>query len=250
MNTVIALFVLCLSIFTQALSAPADSDVALVETQPANAQRDASILPDNGHSIPACWTALTCTFNQIEEMSLSTRLRYVQYMETRFIPLNAGNQFRAIEGVLKFFISKELGGPGTWVSYVDAGIVESIQRGGAIALGIGKSEGGNPGSPLWAEFLTKMKKRELEDRNVSCPCSSSSLSSLLKMRNLSPRPSQNHDHAWSISEQTATEYGMNMAESITTVDKASKQQLSWYRFIQLFRAIMRNRKTVTRTISM
>ena len=183
-------------------------------------------------------------------MSLSTRLRYVRYMETRFIPLNAGNQFRAIEGVIKFLISKGLGGPGTWISYVDAGIVESIQRGGAIALGIGKSEGGNPGSALWAEFLTKMKKRELEDRDVSCLYSSSSLSSLLKTRNLLPYPRQNHDHAWSVSEQTATEYGMNMAESISMVDKATKQQLSWYHFIQLFRAIMKKRKTVAKTISM
>ncbi|MCJ1422805.1 hypothetical protein MMC29_000685 [Sticta canariensis] len=39
-----------------------------------------------------------------------------------------------------------------------------------------------------------------------------------------------------------------MAESISMVDKAIKRQLSWYRFIQLFRAIMQNRKTVTRTI--
>ncbi|MCJ1422804.1 hypothetical protein MMC29_000684 [Sticta canariensis] len=112
MNFVIALFVLCLSIFTQALSAPADGDVVVAEIHSANPQRDASIPPESGPSIPACWSALKCSSNQIEEMSLSTRLRYVRYMETRFILLNAGNQFRAIEGVIKFFISKELGGPG------------------------------------------------------------------------------------------------------------------------------------------
>lgn len=169
MNLVIALSVLCLSIFTQALPAPADGDVAVADIHPALAERDASIPPDSGPSVPACWTALTCSFHQIEDMSLSTRLLYVQYMETRFVPLNAGNQFRAIEGVIEFFISKGLGGPGTWVSYVDAGIVEAIQRGGAIALGIGSSQGGNPGSAPWADFLTKMKRKELTDRNVKPP---------------------------------------------------------------------------------
>lgn len=169
MNLYITFFIFCLSVFTQALPAAVDGDVAVAEIQPAVVERDASIPPDDGPSVPACWTALKCSFHQIEEMNLPLRLSYVQYLETRFIPLNAGNQFRAIEGVIKFFISKGLGGTGTWVSYVDAGIVEAIQRGGAIALGIGTSKGGNPGSALWADFLTKMKNNELKDRNVSCP---------------------------------------------------------------------------------
>ena len=183
MNLLVALSVLCLSIFTQALPAPADGDVAVAEIHPTLVERDASIPPDSGPTVPACWTDLKCSFHQIEDMSLSTRLLYVQYMETRFIPLNAGNQFRAIEGVIKFFISKGLGGSGTWVSYVDAGIVEAIQRGGAIALGIGKSKGGNPGSAPWADFLTKMKRKELKDRNVSGLDPSSTLPTLLKPRN-------------------------------------------------------------------
>ncbi|MCJ1467104.1 hypothetical protein MMC07_005726 [Pseudocyphellaria aurata] len=219
----IILSVLCLSNFTKALPASVNSDAAIAEVQPAIVERDASIPPDSGPTVPACWTGLKCSFHQIEEMSLSTRLSYVQYMETRFAPLNAGNQFRAIEGVIKFFISKGLGGPGTWVSYVDAGIVEGIQRGGAIALGIGTSKGGNPGSERWADFLTKMKHKELEDRN-------------------------DHDHEWSVSEQAATDYGKTTAESISMVGRATKQQLRWYQFTQLFRAIMRNRKTVIRTI--
>lgn len=127
-----------------------------------------AIIPDDGGSIvPVCWAQLQCSFHQIENMSLSARLSYVRYMENRFVPLHADNQFRAIEGVIEFFISEGMGGPGTWISYVDAGIVEAIQRGGAIALGIGTSTGGNPGSELWADFLTKMKNKEFKDRNVS-----------------------------------------------------------------------------------
>lgn len=123
----------------------------------------------DGPGVPSCWVKLKCSFHQIEAMSLPTRLSYVRYIESRFAPLHAGTQFRAIEGVIEFFISKGLGGQGTWVSYVDAGIVEGIQRGGAIALGIGTSKGGNPGSALWADFLTKEKNQQLKNRNVNSP---------------------------------------------------------------------------------
>lgn len=144
-----------------------DVATTIADRYPATIEdREARIPVDDGPSVPACWTSLSCSFHVIEDMSLPTRLSYVQYMETRFISLNAGNQFRAIEGVIEFFISVDVGGQGTWVSYVDAGIVEAIQRGGAIALGIGTATGGNPGTSLWAEFLTKMKNNELGNRNV------------------------------------------------------------------------------------
>ena len=63
--------------------------------------------------------------------------------------------------------SANVGKPGKWASYVIAGIVEGIQRGGAIALGTGTSDAGNPGSKLWADFLTKLRNKQLGDRDVS-----------------------------------------------------------------------------------
>lgn len=99
---------------------------------------------------------------------MDTRLEFVRYMQAvHFGKLNSANQFRPIEGVITFFIDENLGSPGSWVSYVDAGIVEAIQRGGAIALDLGTFDGGNPGSPKWNTFLTEMKNGELDDRNVS-----------------------------------------------------------------------------------
>lgn len=83
-----------------------------------------------------------------------------------FGPLKAGNRFRAIEGVIEFFLSKGLGVPGTWVSYVDAGIVEAIQRGGAITLGKSTVTGGNPGSEMWADYLRRLRNGELSSRDV------------------------------------------------------------------------------------
>ncbi|KAI9744696.1 MAG: hypothetical protein M1835_002677, partial [Candelina submexicana] len=197
---------------------------ALTVALPAIVERDASpsprVPPDDGPSVPACWISLSCTFKEIEATSMSSRLDYVRYMQyAHFGPLKADNQFRAIEGVIEFFISEKLGAPGTWVSYVDAGIVEAIQRGGANALGLSTATGGNPGSEKWASFLTRRKNGGLTDRD-------------------------DHDPAWSESEQTATEYGKLKAETTAGVSPATKEQLRWYQFTQLFRAIMRNRSKV------
>lgn len=98
---------------------------------------------------------------------MQQRLDYVRYLQSEhFGPLKAGDQFRAIEGVIRFFIEKNLGAPGSWVSYVDTGIVEAIQRGGAIALGKSTDDGGNPGSALWADFLRRMRAGSLSNRDV------------------------------------------------------------------------------------
>src|SRR5436309_3408049 len=86
---------------------------------------------------PSCEQTLSCTFEQIQQTSMTQRLAYVRSIESNFLSqLNSGNQFHAIEGVITFFQERGLGTPGTWVSYVDSGIVEAIQRGAAIALGM------------------------------------------------------------------------------------------------------------------
>src|SRR4051794_29205119 len=70
-------------------------------------------------AVPTCWVELSCTFDEIQSMDMSTRLSFVRYMEANQLQsLNCGDQFRAIEGVIEFFIDKDIGTPGTWVSYV------------------------------------------------------------------------------------------------------------------------------------
>ena len=125
---------------------------------------------------PNCQKTLSCTFGQIASSSMAARLSYVRYMQSNFFGrLNAGTQYRAIEGVITFFDRNNLGAPESWISYVDAGIVEGIQRGGAIALGMSTTTGGNPGAEIWATFLRGMRDGKLGSRGVS---SSPSLSSL------------------------------------------------------------------------
>lgn len=100
-------------------------------------------------------------------MTMQTRLAYVKTMQSNFFsPLNATNQFAAIEGVIQFFINNNLGAPETWASYVDAGIVEGIQTGGARALGMREDDGSNPGTEPWTQFFQTMESGGYTDRDV------------------------------------------------------------------------------------
>ena len=82
-----------------------------------------------------CASTLDCTIADIDAMSMAERLEFVRGMQSGpAAALGATDRWRNIEGVITFFRDRGLGAPGTWVSYVDAGIVEGIQRGIAIAL--------------------------------------------------------------------------------------------------------------------
>lgn len=157
MKLIAGLSILSLSFSTQARPSPINARNAAI-TKPTLTNRAANS--------SECWNTLSCSFTQIEESPLSDRLAYVKYLQTLFVPLNAGNQFQPFEGLINLTASAHVGKPGTWPSYVIAGNVEGIQRGGAIALGTGTSDAGNPGSKLWADFLTKMKNKQLGDRDV------------------------------------------------------------------------------------
>ena len=183
---------------------------------------------------------------------MQERLEYVRYMQrVHFGPLNCDDQFRAIEGVIRFFIDKDLGEPGSWVSYVDAGIVEAIQRGGAIALGKSGATGGNPGSQKWASFMRTMRDGGFVDRRVRMPLSK--YSSPLCSSTASTRPQyrtrrsklmlfqlkkQAHDTAWANAEESATFYGADLGDA--GPGRPTGQILRWYGFTIAFRDIMRD----------
>lgn len=164
---------------------------------------------------PPCTSTLDCTVDEIDAMSMADRLEFVQDMQSGpAAALGASDRWRNIEGVITFFRDNNKGAPGTWVSYVDAGIVEGIQRGIAIALGWSTETGGNPGSAKWASYLTRLSSGALTTRAA-------------------------HDRAWSEAEQASTEYGNALAVSRGV--PATAVEWRFYQFSEMYRWALRNR---------
>lgn len=173
------------------------------------------LAPAVATAAPSCTSTLDCTVDEINQMSMADRLQFVQDIQSGpAAALGATDRWRNIEGVITFFRDRGFGAPDTWVSYVDAGIVEGIQRGVAIALGWSTETGGNPGSQKWATYLTKLSTGQLTTRAA-------------------------HDKSWSEAEQASTEYGNALAEAHGV--PATAVEWRFYQFSEMYRWALRNR---------
>lgn len=165
-----------------------------------------------------CAAALDCTAADIDLMTMAERLEFVRGMQAGpAAQLGASDRWRNIEGVIMFFRDRRLGAPGSWVSYVDAGIVEGIERGIALALGHAGGDFGNPGSARWAGYLTRLSRGELSTRSA-------------------------HDRAWSEAEQASTAHGNALAERHGQY--ATGVERRFYQFSEVYRWTLRNRPVV------
>ena len=92
---------------------------------------------DEARTPADCAAALDCSIDDIDLLTMAERLEFVRAMESGHgAELGVPDRWRNIEGVITFFRDQRLGASGTWVSYVDAGIVEGIERGLALAKGL------------------------------------------------------------------------------------------------------------------
>ena len=162
-----------------------------------------------------CASTLDCTAAELEALPLTERLVFVRAVQDRvaadYVP--GFRHWRNIEGIIRFFIENGFGAPGSWVSHVDAGILEGIERGTAMALGVSEDDGGNPGSRLWADYLRRLQSGELGQR-------------------------WEHDPAWGNAEQASTEHGLRLAAA----HGAQPSRIDWqiYEFSELYRWMLRN----------
>lgn len=131
--------------------------------------------------------ALDATAEDIDQWAMPERTAYLQELREVAAPLGAGDRWMNLEGVIDFFASRALGAPGTWISRVNAGVLEAIQDGIALALDRTNGNRGNPGAPAWAEYLSLLHAGQLS------------------------APSQ-HAQMWSIAKEISTETAVQQAE--------------------------------------
>ncbi len=162
----------------------------------------------------SCTATLTCTAEQINTMSMPDRLAFLRSISPGAAP-GYPPRWGNIEGVLEFFIDRNLGKPGSWVSYVDAGDLEAIERGIALAEGRGTDTYGNPGSVLWASYLMALLGGQLTDRAA-------------------------HDRAWSQAEQASIDHGVALAEKTHGLKPTPTEQ-RFLAFTQFYRWVLLNR---------
>jgi hypothetical protein len=167
-------------------------------------------------ALPDCTAALECTAADVDRMTMDERLEFVRAMQSGpAAQLGASDRWRNIEGVITFFRDHGMGRPGSWVSYVDSGIVEGIERGIVIALGRSADGFGNPGSQAWASYLIRLKNGQLSVRNV-------------------------HDRAWGEAEQASTDHGVVLAEQVHNVRPTAVER-RFFMFSEFYRWVLRNR---------
>jgi hypothetical protein len=142
--------------------------VLYLHQQVSGAARLISHEENNHVASNVCWKTLSCSFADLESMEMKNRLEYVKYMGAwKLGQLESAEELHALEGVMGFFVRKKLARPGSWMSFVNAAVVEAAECGAAMALGLSNDTSGNPGSKKWADFFSKRKAGLLEDRVAS-----------------------------------------------------------------------------------
>ncbi|WP_199432784.1 hypothetical protein [Qaidamihabitans albus] len=191
--------------------------LCVVLVPPAGAER---------HGAAGCAATLDCTAEDINLMTMPERLEFLRALSegpaAEIIP-GYTHRWRNIEGIIGFFRDHGMGAPGSWVSYVDAGIVEGIERGIAIAAGRGGGTFGNPGAALWADYLTGLREGRLAGRSA-------------------------HDRAWSLAEQASTEHGVALAEQVHGI-AATAVERRFFGYSEFYRWTLRNRPFLLDVIS-
>ena len=95
-------------------------------------------------------------------------MQFVKYMGSKKFPqLASADEFHAVEGVIGFFIRRHVAPQGSWMSTVNAAVIEAFERGAAISLGLSDETGGNPAAEKWKEFFDQRTSGNLTERTVS-----------------------------------------------------------------------------------
>ncbi|KAH7085045.1 hypothetical protein BKA63DRAFT_8750 [Paraphoma chrysanthemicola] len=152
------------------------------------------------------------------------RLGYLRGIQSGYLAnYNSGTQCKSVEGNIAFMIEIQLGSPKTWISGVNAGLIEAIQNGVAILIGLRVTDGGNPGAKYWASFFKKQRTGGYaSDRNK-------------------------HDADWTTCEEISSEYGRQ--RSTKKGYKPTQKETNVYKTTQVYRYVCRNKETSSNIFS-
>lgn len=126
-----------------------------------------------------------CSLDEFDAMPIAERERWMrQFMDQ--VP-GAANWFNNIVGIIEGFVEYGLADPGSWLSVVDAGILQGIQDGYTLSEGTATYSTNNPGSLLWKDFFDILESTEHDD--------------IERIKR------------WGAAEQAATDYGIGVATS-------------------------------------
>ncbi|MBO8183932.1 hypothetical protein [Streptomyces spirodelae] len=137
-----------------------------------------------------CATTLRCDLAELERVSMADRVEMVRDLQRRHGPVfePGFRRWAAIAGVMSAARDRGIGGPGTWMSVTNAGLLEAMERGLARGLDPEADSYGNPGALRWSSYLTNLAAGRLTSR---------------------PR----HDEEWSKAEQTSLDHGDRIART-------------------------------------
>jgi hypothetical protein len=162
-----------------------------------------------------CAAELDCTAAELEAMPMGPRVVFLRALQDRlaagYIP--GFRHWRNFEGLLRFFDERGYGVGGSWISWSDAGNLEGIERGVAIALHGSGPDFGNPGAQPWADYLRRMHRGELTERAA-------------------------HDPVFADAEQASLEHGVSLAEAHGA--EPSRMDRNLYLGSELYRWMLRN----------
>ncbi|MFC7343716.1 hypothetical protein [Saccharopolyspora griseoalba] len=166
-----------------------------------------------------CAAELDCSAAELEAIPMGQRVVFLRALQERlaadYIP--GFRHWRNFEGLLRFFDERGYGARGSWISWSDAGNLEGIERGVAIALRGSGPDFGNPGAEPWADYLRRMHRGELADRAT-------------------------HDPVFADAEQASLEHGVSLAEARGA--EPSRMDRNLYLGSELYRWMLRNPQPV------
>lgn len=132
-------------------------------------------------------------------MSIADRLRWIQQLMNQGMEGKLANWFNNIMGIIQSYQDFDLAHSGSWLSNVNAGILQGIQDGYALWGETAYYSSLNPGGEAWKIFFTALEDPQTTD------------ATLLRL--------------WGVAEETSTNFGVGMATNKNLLPNAPE---AWF----------------------